>query len=177
LTEKFGITKQWAARIVKIYKSEADFYAARAYYETNGQPLRSRNLSLDGALTLIKDWKKETQTDTKEDEPRRPRVKQVKTKVELAAELESLQEKFNDAEKLLSKAQQQAAEAADLRWQMAEKEQREQALEQQLAEKEALLTESNIKIAELERKLGSLTLKRDAEHNIIRLNELEFAKE
>jgi hypothetical protein len=60
---------------------------------------------------------------------------------------------------------------------MAEKEKREEALERELGEKEALLIQRDAKIAELERKLGSLTLKRDAEHNIIRLNELEFAKE
>jgi hypothetical protein len=60
---------------------------------------------------------------------------------------------------------------------MAEKEQRGEALERELAEKEALLIQRDVKIAELERKLESLTLRRDAEHNIIRLIELEFAKE
>jgi hypothetical protein len=31
LIENFGITKKWASRIVNIYKSEADFYAAKAH--------------------------------------------------------------------------------------------------------------------------------------------------
>src|SRR3712207_7005359 len=65
------------------------------------------------SLALIKDWKKDTKTDTTGDESRKPSAKQTKTKVELQAELESLQDRFSNAEKLLSEAQQQAAEAQD----------------------------------------------------------------
>jgi septal ring factor EnvC (AmiA/AmiB activator) len=76
------------------------------------------------------------------------------------------------SEKHLSDAKQQAAEAADLRWQMAEKEKSEEALKLELAEKNALLAERDARIKELEKKIASLSLKREAEYNIIRLGQL-----
>jgi hypothetical protein len=51
-----GCTRAWAARLIKLDEIWNEIPAARAWAETIGRPLRSKEFTVDGAIQLVREY-------------------------------------------------------------------------------------------------------------------------
>jgi hypothetical protein len=116
--ETFGFGKQWCSNLTFLAASWTDYQQAKASAEDRGQLLTGKAHSVDGAVALIKGWKKASDPSPEEaTTPQRPKLSEVKANLEAAcAELDAARVQIHERDAKLVEA---LARISDLEAQLA----------------------------------------------------------
>jgi hypothetical protein len=116
--ETFGFGKQWCSNLTFLAASWNDYQQAKASAEDRGQLLTGKAHSVDGAVALIKGWKKASGPSPEEaTTPQRPKLSEVRASLEEAcAELAAARVQIQEKDAKLVEA---LARISDLETQLA----------------------------------------------------------
>jgi hypothetical protein len=116
--ETFGFGKQWCSNLTILAAYWNHYQQAKASAEDRGQLLTGKAHSVDGAVALIKGWKKASDPSPEEaTTPQRPKLSEVKANLEAAcAELDAARVQIQERDAKVAEA---LARISDLEAQLA----------------------------------------------------------
>ena len=103
--ETFGFGKQWCSNLTFLAASWNEYQQAKAWAEDQGRLLEGKVHSVDGAVALIKGWKKASDPSPEVATPQRPKLSEVKANLEAAcAELDAARVQIQERDAKLAEA-------------------------------------------------------------------------